>query len=68
MRVPRRRDEPDDKTVARLERAAKRKQAADEELRAAVYAAADAGGSIRVIAEFAQLSTSTVRIWLKQRP
>lgn len=68
MDVPRRRQLPDDEAVEKLVRAAEARRHAEAELREAVYAASDAGGSIRVIAELAQVGTRTVQDWLKNRP
>ncbi len=65
---PRRRDYPDEGAMRRLEEAGARREEADAELRAAVYAAKDAGGSVRVIAEAARLSTRTIQNWLRDRP
>lgn len=66
MRVsPRRRELPDEATLERLRKAAKAKRAADAELKAAARSAKEAGGSVRVIAEVADLSTRTVQNWLK---
>lgn len=65
---PRRRDYPDEGAMRRLQEAAERREAAESELREAVYAARDTGGSVRVIAELAQLSTRTVQDWLRDRP
>jgi predicted butyrate kinase (DUF1464 family) len=62
---PRRRAFPDDRELERLRRAAEAKAAADAELKAAVVAAAAAGGSVRVIAETSGLSTRTIQNWLK---
>lgn len=65
MRVsPRRQALPDDRDIERLRRAAESKLAADAELKAAVRAAAASGGSVRVIADLAKLSTRTVQNWL----
>jgi dihydrodipicolinate synthase/N-acetylneuraminate lyase len=62
---PRRRDIPDAVALDRLLKAAGAKTDADAELKAAVRAAKAAGGSVRVIAEFAHLSTRTVQDWVK---
>lgn len=56
-----------DEASQRLVRAGNRKREADAELKAAVLAAKDAGGSVRVIAEQAQISTRTVQNWLAER-
>ena len=54
--------------VAELLRAAgEQRVAADAQLRAAVLAAVDAGGSIREVARLGQLSTHTVQQWLRDR-
>lgn len=65
---PRRRDYPDDRVLERLRLAAEAKAAADAELKAAVLAASKAGGSVRVTAEIAHLSTRTIQNWLKDEP
>lgn len=65
MNVNRPRKDLDDAHRDRLERAAAARRDADAEMRAAVLAAADAGGSVRVIAEAGRLSTATVRDWIK---
>lgn len=62
---PRRRELPTPDALKRLRAAADFKQRADSELKAAVRAAREAGGSVRVIAEEAGLSTRTVQDWLK---
>lgn len=62
---PRRRLVPDAAALDRLVKAADAKAAADAELKAAVRAAKAAGGSVRVIAEAAGLSTRSVQDWLK---
>lgn len=62
---PRRRELPTDAALRRLQNAAAVRSDADAEMRAAVRAARDAGGSVRVIAEVAGLSTRTVQLWLK---
>lgn len=62
---PRRRQVPDAAALDRLLKAADAKAVADTELRAAVRAAKEAGGSVRVIAEAAGLSTRSVQDWLK---
>lgn len=59
------RSTPDAETMQRLISAKDRRRAAEAELRAAVQAARDKGGSIRVIADAAGLSTRTVQDWLK---
>lgn len=64
---PRRRELPDEAALKRLQAAAVARSNADAELRAAVRAARLAGGSVRVIAETAGLSTRTVQDWLKDR-
>ncbi|MDN4616386.1 hypothetical protein P5G50_18215 [Leifsonia sp. F6_8S_P_1B] len=65
--MPRRREYPPEPALQRLREAGEKRAEADAELRAAVYAAKDAGGSVRVIAEEARISTNTVQVWLKQR-
>ncbi|MFF1633990.1 hypothetical protein [Leifsonia sp. NPDC058248] len=62
---PRRRDYPSAAAIDRLRNATQAKTAADAELKAAVQAAKASGGSVRVIAELANLSTRTVQDWLK---
>lgn len=66
MPVPRPRELPDDAALDRLRRARAKRRAIDTEMREAVIAASRAGGSIRVIAEAGQLSTATVRNWVKE--
>lgn len=66
MPVPRPRDTPDAEALQRLRRAGTSRRKADAELREAVIAASRAGGSVRVIAEVGQLSTFTVRTWIKE--
>ncbi len=63
---PRPRREPGPEELERLRRLATRRRAVDAELRAAVIAASAAGGSVRVIAQAGNLSTSTVYHWLKE--
>ena len=66
MAVTRPRKELDQAHRERLERAATARRSAEAEMRAAVIAAATTGGgSVRVIAEAGQLSTATVRDWIK---
>lgn len=65
MDVPRRRQFPSEAALKRLQDAATERANADAEMRAAVRAARDAGGSVRVIAEVAGLSSRTVLSWLK---
>ena len=67
MDVTRRREMPDDQSVARLQRAAQQRKDIEEELRQAVFAALDSGGSYRVVAELAGVSTRTIQNWLKDR-
>lgn len=62
---PRRRELPDAGSLERLRQASEGKARADSELKAAVRAAKEAGGSVRVIAEIANLSTRTVQDWIK---
>ncbi|WP_374762435.1 helix-turn-helix domain-containing protein [Mycolicibacterium mageritense] len=50
----------------RLLAAAQAETAAASELRAAVHAAHDAGGSIREIAGLLGVSTNTIQRWLKE--
>ena len=64
--APRPRKMPDDEALNRLRRAARSRDRADAELRAAVIAASEDGGSIRVIAEAGELSTATVRAWVDE--
>lgn len=66
MPVPRPREMPDPDALQRLRRAGISRHKADAELREAVVAASQAGGSVRVIAEVGQLSTFTVRNWIKE--
>lgn len=65
MHVTRPRKELDETTRERLNRAAGARRRSDDEMKAAVLAAAANGGSVRVIAEEGQLSTATVRAWIK---
>ena len=67
MEVPRHRELPDDDSIARLERAVEGRRKSDAELRAAVVAAVDRGGSVRAVAEMAHLSTRTIQNWIKDR-
>jgi transposase-like protein len=62
---PRRRELPSEDALRRLREAAVARSAAEAEIRAAVRAARVAGGSVRVIAEEAGLSTRTVQQWVK---
>jgi transposase-like protein len=62
---PRRREFPDEGALKRLRDATMARTHAEAELRAAVRVARAAGGSVRVIAEVAGLSTRTVQQWLK---
>ncbi|MCE0459522.1 hypothetical protein [Curtobacterium flaccumfaciens] len=64
--MPRPRDTPDAEALQRLRKAGTSRRKADAELREAVIAASRAGGSVRVIAEVGQLSTFTVRTWIKE--
>lgn len=66
MPVPRPRDMPEPEALQRLRRAGTNRRKADAELREAVVAASRAGGSVRVIADAGQLSTFTVRTWIKE--
>ncbi len=50
-----------------LRAAGEQRVAADAQLRAAVLAAVDTGGSIREVARLGQLSTHTVQQWLRDR-
>jgi hypothetical protein len=62
---PRRREFPDEDALKRLRAAVDARAQAEAEIRAAVRAARAAGGSVRVIADEAGLSTRTVALWLK---
>jgi hypothetical protein len=62
---PRRREFPTEDALKRLQAAAETRADAEAEMRAAVRAARAAGGSVRVIADVAGLSTRTVQLWLK---
>lgn len=64
---PRHKEQPDENELNRLRKAGADRIRADAELRAAVYAARDAGGSVRTIAEAGQISTRTVQNWLSDR-
>lgn len=66
MHVSRPRKELDDEHRQRLENAAISRRKSDAEMKAAVIAASQAGGSVRVIATAGGLSTATVRDWIKQ--
>jgi transposase-like protein len=68
MNVTRPRQELDAAHRGRLERAAEARRRSDAEMKAAVLAASEAGGSVRVIAEAGKLSTATVRDWIKNAP
>ncbi|MBT1630452.1 helix-turn-helix domain-containing protein [Curtobacterium flaccumfaciens pv. oortii] len=63
--TPRPRKEPPPDALERLRKAGQNRAHAEVEIKAAVLAASDAGGSVRVIAEVGQLSTATVRQWVK---
>jgi dihydrodipicolinate synthase/N-acetylneuraminate lyase len=65
--TPRPRKQLDDDSLERLRRAAAGLRAAKAEQRDAVVAAAEAGGSVRVIAEAGEVSTRTVQDWLAHR-
>lgn len=66
MRVtPRPRKLPDPDVLERLRGVGQLRAAVEIEIRAAVAAASEAGGSVRVIAEIAQVAPGTVQQWLK---
>lgn len=71
--APRTKLHPTTDTLERLRTAAGKRERADTkaaeaqaELRAAVIAASEAGGSIRVIADIGNLSTATVRKYVQE--